>query len=136
MRRTAFAVLLSLAAASCEDRGPRALVVVDGSGAAHAASVTARATQFEHLRARTVRVLPVGSPADAIQLARRGEADVALVPENAPLDDFVTASHGTDAGVVSLDGSPVRVLEVNAAQHPKVDSAGAKSLAMFFAHGE
>jgi len=134
MNRIAVSVAFALLSLSCQDARPRALVLVDGSGPPHSAWVAARAAQFE-AGGRGVRVLVVGSAADAIQLARRGEAEVALVPESTPIEDFATASHGSEAGRVLHDGAALRVLEVNAAQHPKVDGAGAKSLAAFLVSG-
>jgi ABC-type tungstate transport system permease subunit len=104
-------------------------VLVDGSGSVHGVWVARSAARFEHDRGRAVRVLLVDRAIDALQLARRGEADVAVVPESAPLEDFVTAGHGSEAGRLDHEGAMLRVLAVDAAQHPKIDGPGAKALA-------
>jgi hypothetical protein len=75
----------------------------------------------------------VESGADALLLATRGEAEVALVPQEVALGEFETANHGRQVGTLALRASVLRVLEVNAKQHPTVDGEGAKALAAFLA---
>lgn len=125
---TALTVASLLAATGCGPDKPRALVIADGSGLIHAPGIAARAKIFEAHTGRQIRILAV--PADqAVLLASRGEADVAVVPIDTTLDTFLASEHGTVAGFLSDKGDRLRVLEVNAKQHPKVDAKGAKDLA-------
>ncbi|MEJ7734421.1 MAG: hypothetical protein WKG00_35140 [Polyangiaceae bacterium] len=126
-RRRLFLAALALAAlgaAACDDGRPRALILADGAGPGLAPWVDERASTFER-SGRSVRVLRVGAD-DAINLASRGDADVALVPGEVPIDRFLSAQHGREAGRRN-DG--LRVLVVDARTHPKVDKEGADSLA-------
>jgi hypothetical protein len=70
-------------------------------------------------------VLRVASGEAAVELASRGEADAALVPEAVPVEKFLAAEHGTEAGVIAVGGERLRVLAVSPKQHPKVDKEGA-----------
>lgn len=124
---------LGLALAGCND-GPRALVLIDGSPEAARAEVARRAASFAK-RGRAVQILPVDGKA-AVEIAARGEGEVALVPEATPLGDFVTSGRGRDAGVVKIGGDALRVLEVDGKLHPKVDGPGAHALATFLASGD
>lgn len=114
----------------------RALILVDASDAsrpAQAAFVADRKAAFEKERGRAVRVLHVESSADAIELASRGEADVALLQENAPkdaLDRFFASDHGRVIGDVAIGDHRLKIISVNAKQHPKVDAQG-EALAEF-----
>jgi ABC-type tungstate transport system permease subunit len=119
---------LAFAAPGCGSDKPRALVVADGSGAIHAPGVDVRVKSFERRSGRAVRVLQVSAD-QAITLASRGEADVAVVPMDVSLDTFLASDHGSVAGFLPHHGERLRVLEVNAKQHPKVDAKGAKDLA-------
>ncbi len=125
--------VLALALAGCND-GPRALVLIDGSPEAARAEVAQRAASFAK-RGRAVQILRVDEKA-AVEIAARGEGEVALVPEATPLGEFVTSGRGRDAGVVKLGGDVLRVLEVDGKLHPKVDGAGAHDLATFLASGQ
>ena len=116
--------LAALGAAACDDGRPRALVLADGAGPGLAPWVDERALAFERA-GRSVRVLRVGAD-DAINLASRGDADVALVPAEVSIDRFLSAQHGREAGRRN-DG--LRVLVVDARTHPKVDKEGADKLA-------
>lgn len=132
MRRRAFviAALFGLAAPAlgCEAPGPRALILADGVGVAKRPELAARLAAFEKA-GRSVRVIP-GSGPDAVQLAARGDADVAVIEASVPIDEFLSSKHGKEAGVIESDGAPpCRVLEVSAATHPKVDGAGGAALA-------
>lgn len=131
------AVLLAAAAlvtASCgkDTSGPRALILADASGPERAAIIDARLATFERQKGRAVRVLRVSSGEAAVELGARGEADVVLVPEAVPVDRFIAAEHGRDAGTLTLEGARLRVLAINVKQHPKVDAQGA-DLAAFLA---
>lgn len=129
-RRTALLLplLAALSLSGCGSDKPRSLVVADGSGTVHAMAVDARVKAYEKRTGRQVRVLPV-PPAQAITLASRGEADVAVVPMESSLDTFLASEHGRVAGLLVSNGERLRVLEVDARQHPKVDAKGAKDLA-------
>ena len=116
--------LSALGAAACDDGRPRALILADGAGPGLAPWVDERATAFER-SGRSVRVLRVGAD-DALNLASRGDADVALVPAEVSIDRFVSAQHGREVGR-RADG--MRVLVVDARTHPKVDREGADKLA-------
>lgn len=131
MSRRAFltgALALSLTALGCGPDKPRALVVADGSGAVHSVGVDMRVKSYEKISGRPVRVLQVSAD-QAVTLASRGEADVAVVPIEISLDTFLASEHGAVAGFLNHNGERLRVLEVNAKQHPKVDAKGAKNLA-------
>lgn len=130
----ALALAASLAAslAACEGGGPRALILADASGADLAPVIDARAAAFRDKHGRAVRVLRVASGEAAVELAARGEADAAIVPEATPIDRFQAAEHGAQAGVIDAGGARLRVLTVNPKQHPKVDAQGAV-LAAFLA---
>ena len=60
---------------------------------------------------------------------RRGEADVALVPADTSLDSFMAREDGSVVGLFNDHGERLKVIEVNAKQHPKVDPKGAHDLA-------
>jgi hypothetical protein len=82
-------------------------------------------------------VMCVGKDHAAIELAARGEADVALLPlsaPKAPLERFFASDHGRDVGLVKIgaSGDQLRIIAVNAKQHPKVDAQG-EALAAFLA---
>lgn len=125
---TAVLGLSALALAACAPEGPRALVVADGTGPLHTDAVKDRVQFFQQKTARQVRVLVV--PAEqAILLAGRGEADVAVVPMDASLDSFLAREDGKVAGLFTHGSDKMKVLEVDARQHPKVDAKGAKDLA-------
>lgn len=125
----AAALALGVTGPACAERGPRPLVLADGSAAAHQGEVTARIAAFQAARGRQVRVIRAERPAEAMLLASRGDVDVALVEASHPIGDFVAADHGREAGTLVIAGAPLRVLEVNAVAHPKVDAEGARSLA-------
>lgn len=136
------ALAFSLAGAACEPGGPRALILADASGPPHEAWVRARAAEFEKQNRRAVRVLRVESGEAAVELAARGEADVALLPPSTgagseTVSRFVAADHGrvvSEVAVGSGSGSGkghLTVLSVNPKQHPKVDAQG-EALATFF----
>jgi ABC-type nitrate/sulfonate/bicarbonate transport system substrate-binding protein len=132
------ALALSLAGAACEPGGPRALILADASGPPHEAWVRARAAEFEKQNHRAVRVLRVESGEAAVELAARGEADVALLPPSTPagsetVSRFVAADHGRVVAEVAVGSGKDRltVLSVNPKQHPKVDAQG-EALATFF----
>lgn len=125
-----------LGGSGCDDRssGPRALVVVDGGGGSssgQATWLTEKAAAFEKSHKRAVRVLHVDSVDAAVELAARGEADVAVVPaaleggSNERLERFFASEHGRAIGAASVGGARVQVIAVNPKQHPKVDEAGA-----------
>jgi ABC-type tungstate transport system permease subunit len=131
--RRPFLAILTLATfhallLGCTPEKPRSLVVADGSGTIHSAAVDARVKAFQQRTGRPVRILPVPA-AQAVLLANRGEADVAVVPMNTSLDTFLAAEHGRVAGLLVSGGERLRILEVDAKQHPKVDAKGAKDLA-------
>lgn len=133
MNRRTFFMGITLAvfgslASGCGPDKPRALIVADGSGTVHAPAVDARVKAFQQRTGRPVRVMPV-PPAQAVLLASRGEADVAVVSMEASLDTFLASEHGRVAGVLVSGGERLRILEVDAKQHPKVDEKGAKDLA-------
>lgn len=123
------AVLFAACAApACGPSEPRALVVADGSGAVHAVAVDRRVELFRTKTGRQVKIMQV--PADqAVLLASRGEADVAVVPMDIAIDSFIAPEHGTVKGLLENNGERLRVLLVNAKQHPKVDAKGAEDLA-------
>jgi hypothetical protein len=116
--------------------GPRALILADASGSALAGSIDidARAAAFKEQHGRSVRVLRVASGEAAVELAARGEADVAIVPEATPIDRFLAAEQGSQAGEIGAGGARFRILTVNPKQLPKVDPQGA-ALAAFLAGG-
>ena len=133
MNRRTLLTTITLAVSStlvlaCGPDKPRALVVADGSGTVHAKAVDGRAKTYEQRTGRPVRILQV-PPAQAVLLASRGEADVAVVPLDTPLDTFLASEHGHVHGVLVSGGERLRILEVDAKQHPKVDAKGAKDLA-------
>jgi hypothetical protein len=112
----------------CAPDAPRALVLADGTGVVHSLGVNDRVTFFQQKTGRQVRVLTV--PAEqAVLLAGRGEADVAVVPMDTALDKFLAREDGTIAGLFTHKGDKMKVLEVNAKQHPKVEPKGAHDLA-------
>ncbi len=113
---------------ACSSEGPRALVVADGSGILHAKAVEARIRTYEQRAGRQVRIMVVTAD-QALKLASRGEADVAVVPMDISLDSFLAPEHGKVAGLFNSGGERLRILEVNEKQHPKVDAEGAKTLA-------
>lgn len=117
---------LALVAGACKNGRPRPLILADGGGPAVAGWVDDRVDAFERGRGREVRVLRVGGAEDALNLATRGDADVALIPEQAPIDRFVSGQHGREAG---RSPGGARILVVDARMHPKVDAAGAEELA-------
>ncbi|MCK6588463.1 MAG: hypothetical protein L6Q76_12860 [Polyangiaceae bacterium] len=127
---------VSLAISGCEGGGggPRALILADASGSGLAASIDARAAAFKEQHGRAVRVLRVASGEAAVELAARGEADVAVVPEATSIDRFVSAEQGAQAGEITHGGARFRVLAVNPKQLPKADPQGA-ALAAFLAGG-
>lgn len=125
---TATLLTAALFTPGCGPDKPRALILADGSGTIHAIGVAARAKAFEQRTGRQIRVLPV-PPAQAVLLASRGEADVAVVPLETSVDTFLASEHGTVAGLLTDKGERLRVLEVNARQHPKVEAKGAHDLA-------
>lgn len=131
MNRRSTLTILALAVsclAGCGSDKPRSLVVADGSGTVHAPAVDARVKVFQSRTGRPVRVLAV-PPAQAVLLASRGEADVAVVPAGTSLDGFLAGEHGRVAGLFATGGEQLRILEVDARQHPKVDAKGARDLA-------
>ncbi len=112
----------------CAPDAPRALVLADGTGVVHSVGVNDRVMFFQQKTGRQVRVLTV--PAEqAVLLASRGEADVAVIPMDTSLKDFLAREDGTVAGVFTHKGDRMKVLEVNAQQHPKVEPKGAHDLA-------
>jgi hypothetical protein len=128
-----FGLAIALLVVGC-NTGPRALVLIDGSPDAARADVAKRAEAFAK-RGRAVQILRVDAKA-AIEVAARGEGEVALVPEGTPLGDFVTSGRGRDDGAREIDGVRLRVLEVDGKLHPKVDGAGARELATYFVSGD
>jgi len=133
-RRTAlFACAAAIAAAlsACGNSMPRSLVLADGLGPTHALGVDARVKAFQEHTGRQVKVLRVEA-AQALALASRGEADVALVPPDLSLTQFLDSEHGSVAGLFNHNGERSKVLEVSARQHPKVDPTGAHTLAAAF----
>ena len=127
------AALFALATPACQgESGPRALILADASGAAGASFIDARAKAFQEQHKRAVRVLRIASGEAAIELAARGEADAAVVPEATPINRFLAANQGADAGVIEQNGARLRVLRVSPKQLPKVDPQGA-DLAAFLA---
>ena len=129
-RRRAFIALLALPLAlalapACKADGPRALILADASGHAGTMDVDARASSFEKQRGRSVRVLRIESGEAALELAARGEADAAVIPEGVSIDRFLAAKQGTEAGVIETGGARLRVLTMNPKQLPKVDPEGA-----------
>ncbi len=127
---TSLTALLALAAAApaCAPEKPRSLVVADGSGAVHSVAVDKRVELYRKRTGRQVKVLLVDAQ-QAVLLASRGEADVAVVPMDVALDTFLAPEHGTVKGLLENNGDRLRVLVVNAKQHPKVDAKGAEDLA-------
>lgn len=137
------ALLVALWAALCscqESEGPRALIVVaayDGqtgkTGQTSAQEeLSSKLAAFSKQHGRNARALSVEASPDALELASRGEADVALLAESTPIDAFVAAEHGRDMGFCALGGKRLRVLSVNTKQHPKADAQG-EALAQFLA---
>ncbi|MBK8253358.1 MAG: hypothetical protein IPK82_11920 [Polyangiaceae bacterium] len=133
MKRRTF--LISSAAAlsvwsllGCGSDKPRSLILADGTGTVHNRAVDARAKVFEKKTGRSVRILLVDGP-QAVLLASRGEADVAIVPFDMSIDSFIAGEHGRVAGQLANGGERLKVLEVDAKFHPKVDAKGAKDLA-------
>lgn len=114
-----------LALPGCEDNAPRALILADASGEGGSAAIEAKVAAFKEQHGRAVRVLRVASGEAAVELAARGEADVAVVPEATPIDRFLAAGQGTQAGeLVAAGGARFRVLAGNPKQLPKVDAQG------------
>src|SRR5262249_19210561 len=70
---------------------------------------------------------------EALRLAARGEADVALLPESTVLGDFTQRNDGVIVATIQVGGEPLRVVEINAAAHPTVDASGAHLLAQSLA---
>lgn len=114
----------------CDGQGPRALILADASGPDHAAFIDGRAAAFKEQHGRAVRVLRIATGEAAVELAARGEADVAIVPVASPVDRFLSAEQGAQAGELDAGGARFRVLTVNPKQLPKVDPQGA-ALATF-----
>lgn len=122
-----------LALPGCENNAPRALILADASGEGGSAAIEAKVAAWKEQHGRAVRVLRVASGEAAVELAARGEADVAVVPEATPIDRFLAADQGTQAGeLVALGGARFRVLAGNPKQLPKVDAQGA-ALGVFVA---
>jgi hypothetical protein len=122
-----------LARPGCENNAPRALILADASGEGGSAAIEAKVAAWKEQHGRAVRVLRVASGEAAVELAARGEADVAVVPEATPIDRFLAADQGTQAGeLVALGGARFRVLAGNPKQLPKVDAQGA-ALGVFVA---
>jgi hypothetical protein len=132
MKRRSALLLLCMSAAGCGQASSRGLVLVDGSGSEAHPLVAARAAAFSS-SVREVRVVRASDGKTALALAARGEAEVAVVPASEPLDAFFAANHGREAGRVELAGVPLRIIEIDARTHPKIDAAGAKALAAFLA---
>ena len=126
MRSLAALLVLAL---SCSPGGERALVLAARSQ--DMARVERVAKAFETDTHRSVRLLRVDSAADVLALASRGECDVAALPAEASIERFEAAEHGRAIGQ-TRDGG-LRVVQVNAVQHPKVDAVGAVALANFLA---
>src|SRR5262249_17400673 len=123
-RRPLFALCAALLIGiGCGPDKPRALVLADGSGIVHGPPVRGRVKPFAQPAGRQVRVLVV-APDQAVLLAGRGEADVAIVPTETPLDTFIASEHGSLAGLLNDNGEHLKVIEVNAKQHPKVEPKG------------
>lgn len=122
------ALSLALFATACQPEKPRALILADGSGVPHSVGVNDRVNFFQDKTGRQVRVLVV-PPEQAVLLAGRGEADVAIVPTDTPINKFLEREDGKVAGVFTHKNDRLKVLEVNAAQHPKIDAKGAHDLA-------
>lgn len=122
------ALSTSVFATACQPEKPRALVLADGSGVPHSVGVNDRVTFFQQKTGRQVRVMIV-EPEQAVLLAGRGEADVAIVPMDTPLEKFLEREDGKIAGVFTHQNERLKVLEVNVAQHPKIDAKGAHDLA-------
>lgn len=125
------ALLLASFVLSACSHEPRALVLVDAAKADDAPKVKELAQAFEAAKKRSVTVLHVPSGEDAKKLAARGEAEVALIPADVALDEFVARNDGSALGTIDVGGSKLRIVEVNAAAHPKIDGAGARDLAEF-----
>src|ERR1700722_10104920 len=85
----------------CHGAGPRPIVLVDGSGPVETPEIDRLVQRFEAQQGRRVRVLRV-SGADALLLATRGEAEVALVPEEVALGELETANHGRQVAMLAL----------------------------------
>lgn len=131
------ALLVALWAALCSCQGsdgPRALIVVAAHDRQTSAQeeLSSKLAAFSKQHGRNARALPVEASPDALELASRGEADVALIEESTPIDAFVAAEHGRDMGFCALGGKRLRVLSVNTKQHPKADAQG-EALAQFLA---
>ena len=123
--------VIGAATSGCKQEGPRALVLVDA--AAHAEGVAAIAKRYESERHRAVRVIHVAKPEEALRIAMRGDADVALVPHATPHDDLDKRNDGAVRATIDAGGESLDVIEVNAVAHPTVDAAGARDLAGFIA---
>lgn len=136
LRRVFGFALLAGALASCQgNEGPRALILVTASDAAGPSDteISSKLDAFSAQHGRKVRRLPVDTSREAVELSARGEADVALIAESTDIQAFVAADHGRDVGVCALSGGRrLRVLSVNAKQHPKADALG-EALASFLA---
>lgn len=133
-----FAFFIGLSALSCQGSdSPRALIVVSAKGGADGAEgadaeLYSKLEAFSKQHGRMARKLSVEDSGDAIELAARGEADVALVKETASIEAFLAAEHGRDMGFCTLGAHRFRVLSVSTKQHPKVDAQG-EALASFLA---
>ncbi len=104
--------------AGCAPDTPRALVLADGTGPILTEGVAERVKIFQQKTNRQVRILIV--PAEqAILLASRGEADVAVVPMETSLESFLAREDGKVAGLFAHGGVRMKVLEVDAKQHPR-----------------
>lgn len=120
---------------SCQgSEGPRALIVVAANAGQRGAQdeLSSKLSAFSKQHGRNARALSVEASPDALVLASRGEADVALVEESASIDAYVAAEHGRDMGFCALGEKRMRVLSVNTKQHPKADAQG-EALALFLA---
>ncbi|HEX4513730.1 MAG TPA: hypothetical protein VH054_09345 [Polyangiaceae bacterium] len=129
MKRSSLLLTLVVAGTvlGCRPSGPRALVLVEA--AAHPEIVQARAKSFEARSHREVRLVHVPKVEEAMRIAARGDADVALVPEGTALGEFDKRNDGESRGTIDAGGEKLLVIEINAAAHPTVDAEGAKALA-------
>lgn len=131
-----FVGVMGFVGVACEPGAPRALILADASGTPHEGWVRTRAAEFEKQNRRAVRVLRVESGEAAVELAARGEADVALLPPSTRtgsevVSRFVAADHGRVVSEIAVGSDQLTVLAVNPKQHPKVD-AQSEALAAFF----